>query len=113
MTRIGLAALIFTLLALTAVADSAIDAHKSSLSARFTQEKVPVDASFTRFSGSIAFDPAQPAQAHAHLDIDTASFDLGDEDYNSEVRKPAWFDCAHFPKASFDATGLKPLGGGS
>ncbi len=27
------------------------------------------------------------------------------------MRKPAWFDSAKFPKATFDASGLKPLGG--
>jgi len=105
----ALAALLLTLGA--AAADTPVNAAKSSVSATFTQMKVAVDAPFKQFRGSVDFDPAKPAQAKAHIEIDTASFDLGDEDYNSEVRKPAWFDTAHFPKASFDATGVKPLGG--
>ena len=101
------------LLALAAAAaDSPVIAAKSTVTATFTQMKVAVDAPFKHFSGSIDFDAAKPAAAKAHLEIDTASFDLGDEDYNSEVRKPAWFDSAKFPKATFDASGLKPLGGG-
>jgi polyisoprenoid-binding protein YceI len=101
------------LLALAATAaDAPLNAAKSTVSASFTQMKVAVDAPFKRFSGTVDFDAARPAQARAHIEIDTASFDLGDEDYNSEVRKPAWFDSAKFPKASFDASGLKPLGGG-
>ena len=99
-------------LALSAfAADTPVNAAKSSVSATFTQMKVAVDAPFKQFRGSVDFDPAKPAQAKAHIEIDTTSFDLGDEDYNSEVRKPAWFDTAHFPKASFDASGVKPLGG--
>lgn len=94
-----------------AAADTPLNAAKSSITAGFAQMNVPVEAPFKRFSGSVSFDPANPAQAKAHLEIDTASFDLGDEDYNSEVRKPDWFDCAKYPKASFDASGLKALGG--
>lgn len=101
------------LLAVAAVAaDSPVNAAKSSVSATFTQMKVAVDAPFKRFRGTVDFDAAKPAAAKAHLEIDTASFDLGDEDYNSEVRKPAWFDSAKYPKATFDASGLKPLGPG-
>ena len=104
-----LAALLLALSA--AAADTPVNAAKSSVIASFTQMKVTVDAPFKQFRGSIDFDPAKPAQAKAHIEIDTASFDLGDEDYNSEVRKPAWFDTAHFPKAIFDASGVKSLGG--
>ena len=94
-----------------AAADTPINAARSSVTATFTQEGVAVEDPFKSFRGSVDFDPAQPAQAKAHIEIDTASFDLGDEDYNAEVRKPAWFDSARFPKATFDASGLKALGG--
>ena len=110
---LALAAATGLLLATQGRADGTrIDTARSSLDAGFTQMNVPVEAPFKRFSGSVAFDPARPEQARAHIEIDTASFDLGDEDYNSEVRKPAWLDSAHYPQASFDAAGLKPLGGG-
>jgi len=92
-------------------ADSAINAARSSVTATFTQMKVAVEDPFKQFRGSVDFDPAKPDQAKAHIEIDTASFDLGDEDYNSEVRKPAWFDTAHFPKATFDLSGAKSLVG--
>lgn len=108
--RVVAVAVLLTALS-TAAADSPVNAAKSSVSATFSQMKVAVDAPFKQFRGTVDFDPAKPAQAKAHIEIDTASFDLGDEDYNSEVRKPAWFDTAHFPKASFDASGVKSLGG--
>ena len=107
--RLGLLA--FASVAAVAAATMSLDGQKSSVTATFKQMNVPVDAAFKRFSGSIDFDPARPAQAKAHIDIDTASFDLGDDDYNNEVRKPAWLDTTKYPKASFDASGLAALGG--
>lgn len=98
-------------LATANAAAAAIDAAQSRITAQFTQMSVPVEDPFTRFSGTVDFDPAQPGQARAHLDIDTASFDLGDPDYNAEICQPEWFDCAHYPRASFEASALKPLGG--
>lgn len=94
-------------------AERAIDPSRSTLSAVFTQMGVPVEAPFKRFSGRVDHDPAKPADAKATLDIDTASFDIGDDDYNAEVRKPEWFDSARFPKATFTAIGLKPAADGS
>lgn len=94
-------------------AERAIDPSKSSISAVFTQMGVPVEAPFTRFTGRVDHDPAKPAEARAVVEIDTASFDIGDDDYNAEVRKPEWFDTARYPKASFVANGLKPTAGGS
>lgn len=94
-------------------AERAIDASRSTLSAVFTQMGVPVEAPFKRFSGRVDHDPAKPADARATLDIDTASFDIGDDDYNAEVRKPEWFDSVRFPKATFTAIGLKPAANGT
>jgi polyisoprenoid-binding protein YceI len=101
-------------LCLTMVATGAqaatIDAAHSRITAQFTQMSVPVEDPFTRFSGTVDFDPARPEQARAHLEIDLASFDLGDPDYDAEICKPEWFDCARYPRASFEAAGAKPLG---
>lgn len=94
-------------------AERAIDPAKSTITAVFTQIAVPVEAPFRRFSGRIDHDPAKPAEARATLVIDTASLDIGDDDYNAEVRKPEWFDSARFPQATFTAAGLKPVAGGA
>jgi polyisoprenoid-binding protein YceI len=87
-----------------------IDAGQSTIVATFRQEGVPVDAPFKRFSGTVAYDAAHPAAASATVDVEVSSLDLGDESYNAEVRKAAWFDSAHFPKASFHSTSVKPGG---
>jgi polyisoprenoid-binding protein YceI len=112
--RIGWLAAAAVSIALVAAAagDASIDATKSSLVATFRQENVPVDAPFKKFSGHILYDPAQPAGAMAMLEVDTASFDLGSEEYNAEVRKKAWFDCATYPTARFVASAIKPGGPG-
>lgn len=108
--RISLAYALLFVTASSSAADTALDTAKSTLGAEFTQLGVPVNAPFKKFSGSIAYNAAKPAEAKAHLDIDTTSLDIGD-DYNAELRKKEWFDTAQFPQASFDAAGLKPLGG--
>jgi len=82
------------------------DPAKSAVSATFKQMNVPVDAKFKKFTAQIDFDPAKPAASKANLEIDIASFDLGDPEYNQEVLKKEWFNAAQFPKASFVSTGM-------
>jgi len=89
-------------------ADSGIDVARSSIIATFRQENVPVDAPFRKFSGTIQYDPAMPAAASAALAVDVKSFDIGDAAYNAEVGKPAWFDSARFPQATFRSTSIRP-----
>ncbi|MGE0115712.1 MAG: YceI family protein [Steroidobacteraceae bacterium] len=89
-------------------ADTHVDAGKSTITATFKQEGVPVEAAFRKFTGNIQYDPAKPAAATAVLEVDTGSFDMGDESYNDEVRKKAWFDSTAYPKATFRSTQVKP-----
>jgi polyisoprenoid-binding protein YceI len=91
---------------------AAIDNDRSELVAVFKQMGVAVEGRFTAFSGTVAFDPADPADAEAELQVQTASFDLGLPDYNAEVRKAEWFDSEAHPQAVFRAQGLTPLGDG-
>ena len=91
-------------------ADNAIDAGQSSIVATLRQMNVPLDAAFRRFSGTVVYDAAHPAEARAAVDVDVSSLDIGDESYNAEVRKAAWFDSAHFPLASFRSTTIIPGG---
>jgi polyisoprenoid-binding protein YceI len=81
----------------------------SKVNVTFRQMGVPVDASFTKFNGTLQFDPAQPAAASVQFTIDIASFDLGSADYNKEVLKPQWFDAAKFPTARFASSAMKVL----
>ncbi|HEY9067310.1 MAG TPA: YceI family protein [Burkholderiaceae bacterium] len=98
--------------AFTAASAQAIDAARSAVSATFKQMGVPVEGKFSKFAGQVRYDPASPATAQASIDVDVASFDLGDAQYNQEVRGKEWFDAAQFPRASFVSTSVKPLAAG-
>lgn len=89
-----------------------VEPAKSSVSAVFKQMNVPVEAKFKKYSAQIDYDAAKPEASKAQLDIDIASFDLGDPEYNREVLKKEWFNAAQYPKASFVSTGIKPSGPG-
>jgi len=103
------AVLVLVAAALAMAADGSIDAGHSTIAATFKQESVPVEAPFRKFSGRIVFDANNPAGATASIDVETGSLDIGDPAYNAEVRKPAWFDSAAFPFASFRSTAVKAI----
>jgi polyisoprenoid-binding protein YceI len=107
------AALAWALIATVATAAPVkVDASKSAVTATFKQMGVAVDAKFNTFSAQIDYDAAKPEKSKAIVDIDVGSFDLGDPDYNSEVRKKEWFNAAQFPKANFTSTKIRATGPG-
>jgi len=108
---IGLPLLCLSIAAVLA-ADGEVNLGQSSIVATFKQQHAPVEAAFKRFSGSIAYDAAKPAATVANLSVDMNSLDIGDDDSDAEVRKPAWFDSARFPRATFRATTITPGAGG-
>jgi polyisoprenoid-binding protein YceI len=88
-------------------AETGIDAPHSTVVATFKQEGVPVDAPFHQFSGRIGYDPAHPELTTATFDLTTASIDVGNPAYSSELAKPAWFDSAHYALATFRSTAAR------
>ncbi len=80
---------------------AAIDPAATTISAQLKQLGVPVTGRFKKLTGSVEFDAQQLAKAKGTVDIDVASFDLGDKDYNAEVAKKDWFDAKAHPKATF------------
>jgi polyisoprenoid-binding protein YceI len=110
---VALAAGAFAVAALAALAaDSKVDLLHSTVVATFRQQAVSVDAAFRRFEGEIDYDPALPAATRATLSVDMTSLDIGDDDTNAEVLKPAWFDTAHFPRATFKSASVKASAAG-
>lgn len=106
--RRTLALLVCTLSLQANAAPLKTDTAKSSVSAVFKQMSVPVEARFNTFSAQVDYDSARPQAAKANVEIDVTSFDLGDAEYNKEVRKKEWFNAAQFPKATFITTSIKP-----
>ncbi|VTU40855.1 hypothetical protein H4CHR_05588 [Variovorax sp. PBS-H4] len=76
------------------------------------QMGVPVEGQFQKFDAQIAFDPKQPEGGTVALQIDMASATLGVPQSDAELPKAPWFDTARFPKASFQSSAIKSLGGG-
>ena len=89
-----------------------IDYGRSQITVTSRQMNVPVEAKFTRFSAQLAFDPASPEAIKAQIEVDAASFDIGNEDVNIEALDKDWLDTKKFPKAIFVSTSARPLGGG-
>ena len=106
-SRIGLPLLCLAV-ATALAADGAVNLRQSRLVATFKQQHVPVDADFKNFSGSVIYDAAKPDASMATLSVEMNSLDIGDDDSDAEVRKPAWFDSARFPQATFRSTAITP-----
>lgn len=105
-----------SLLALSLAASAATllkaDPAKTSVTATFKQMNVPVESKFTKFAFAIDYDAAKPDASKASVEIDTASLDMGDPEYNKEVAKKDWFNSAQYPKASFVSSSIKAAGAG-
>lgn len=83
---------------------------KSAIGFGYRQMNVPMEGRFSRFGGTIRFDPASPAAAQAQIAIELASIDTGFPEGNDEVGGKLWFDTRRFPQARFVSTSVKPLG---
>jgi polyisoprenoid-binding protein YceI len=104
----ALAAMALALTAPDALAQ--IDAAHSTITATSKQMNVPVEGKFNTFSAQLAFDPARPATGSAQVSVDMASYDLGDETYNNEVRGKDWFDAKTYPSATFVSSAIAAAG---
>ena len=109
--RIDAALLAATLLALPAHAQKLLPAQ-SEVTFVSRQMGVPVEGRFKRFDVQITLDPRQPEAGKVGIVIDTASASFGSPEADAEVPKPTWFDAARFPRASFQSSAIKALGGG-
>ncbi len=90
---------------------SGIIAEKSALTFVGEQMGAPVQGRFQRFDADILFKPTDLAHSHARLAVDLASIDLASEDSESEIKGKSWFNVAAFPKAVFESTAFRALGG--
>jgi polyisoprenoid-binding protein YceI len=82
----------------------------STISFTYKQFSSRVYGTFSKFKATLDFDTAAPSAAHAALTIQLNSIDAGSSNANDELQKPAWFDTATYPVATFESTGVKALG---
>jgi polyisoprenoid-binding protein YceI len=62
---------------------------------------VPIDGSFSRFSGQLTFDSAFPAQCSVEVRVDVASLQIGDAAMQADVLSPNLLDAAAFPTLTY------------
>lgn len=89
-----------------------IDYGRSQITITSRQMNVPVEAKFKKFSAQLAFDTAAVVIVKAHLEVDTTSFDVGNEEFNAEAMDKDWLDAKRFPKATFVSSNIRSLGNG-
>lgn len=88
-----------------------VQPQQSNIAFSYKQMGVAMDGNFKRFSSSLAFDPARPANAKASFDVDLSSIDTGGAESDEEVAGKSWFNTKAFPKASFVSTAVRPTAG--
>lgn len=94
-----------------AAAPQALQAAQSEVTFVAKQLGVPLSGRFKAFSAQTQFDPKAPAAGQIAFSVDLGSVALGAE-ADAELPKPEWFNTPKFPKATFQSSAIKALGGG-
>ena len=100
------------LLGSAAMAQQALVPAQSSIQFSAKQLGVPVSGHFQKFDAQVQFDTAKPEASKIHFSIDTGSATMGSKEVDSNLLSADWFNIAKFPKATFDSSAVKALGGG-
>lgn len=90
----------------------AIDYARSQVTIVSRQMNVPVEAPFKKYNAQIAFNAEKPETSKARVEIDLASFDIGDAEINENVSDRYWFDVKNHPTAVFVSSALRAVGTG-
>jgi polyisoprenoid-binding protein YceI len=69
-----------------------------------------VRGQFKSVSGTIDFDPANPAAASVEAAIDAASIETGVADRDNHLRSADFLDAANYPTITFKSTRVEPTG---
>ncbi|MGH6646303.1 YceI family protein [Aquabacterium sp.] len=100
-----------TFLPQMAQADQALVPAQSEITFTAKQLGVPLDGRFKRFAAQVAFDPKALPASKIAFQIELGSVAVN-ADSDAELVKPEWFNTAKFPKATFQSSAIKALGGG-
>lgn len=69
-----------------------------------------VRGTFNDFSGTLDFDPANPADASVEVSIKAASINTGEADRDNHLRSPDFFEAEKFPYITFKSTQVELTG---
>lgn len=95
-----------------AMAAQALVPAQSAIHFTAKQMGVPLQGHFQKFDAQVNFDTAKPEASKIHFTVDTGSATMGSKETDSNLLGADWFNIAKFPKATFDSTAVKALGGG-
>ena len=95
-----------------APAPARLVAAQSEIRFQIRQSGVPVDGKFARFDAQLALDPKAPQTGSVSVSIDSASATVGFAESDAELPGAKWFNAAKFPRATFQSSAIKGLGGG-
>src|SRR5471032_2732180 len=88
----------------TAVRTFAIDKTHSEVTFQVRHLVTKVRGHFTDFSGTVAFDAAQPEKSSIAFSINTASIDTGTPDRDAHLRGDDFFAAEKFPVITFTSS---------
>jgi polyisoprenoid-binding protein YceI len=71
-----------------------------------------VRGQFTKWSGTVAYDAADPSKSKVDVDIDVDSIDTREEKRDGHLKSPDFFDAAKFPKITFKSKRVEGAGKG-
>lgn len=71
-----------------------------------------VRGAFTKVSGSVDYDPSNPAKSSVEATIEAASVDTRVETRDNDLRSPNWFDVAKYPTITFKSKSVQAAGSG-
>src|SRR6185369_8538514 len=72
-----------------------------------------VKGEFDKVSGTVNFDPANPAASTIDASIDVASISTRDEQRDAHLKSPDFFDVEKFPVITFKSKKVTATGGDS
>jgi len=111
------AALLVPLLMATAaaaqpVAPARLVPAQSEVTFQVRQSGVPIDGRFRKFDAQLALDPKAPQTGTVTITVVTGSASVGFPESDAELPRAPWFNSAKYPRAVFQSSAIKALGGG-
>jgi polyisoprenoid-binding protein YceI len=115
MPRALSALLVALFLTLTAAAQDTWKIDPPHTAAQFSVRHLGISTvrgAFTKVSGTVQYDPANPAKTSIQATIDAASVDTRVEMRDKDLRSDHYFDVEKYPTITFQSKKVEPAGPG-